>query len=204
MEQFAKLPKWGQWLVVLIVGGVLASLVYYFLIKDKQASNAALSKQIEELAGQIRQGKEAQRRLDELNRQMEVIQRDLDVLKSIIPKDPQTGTLLRAFQSFARDQNLDINKINAGMISEQEMYSQQPYTIEVTGGYHDIALLFDKLAHMRRIVNVTDMDLSSVTVKGQFAVKGLFSTMVFMQKPEPVDTQAATSGKAPEKKEAKP
>lgn len=191
MEKFASLPKWGQYLATFIVAGLLIFALWYLLIKDQRVKGEDLDKQIGDLVQNIRQGQEAQKRLDELNRQMEIILRDLEVFKSIIPLDPQTGTLLRAFQSFARDQNLDISKISPQSFQKKELYSQQPYNIQVTGGYHDIALFFDKLAHMRRIVNVSGLELTSIVKKTQPLVGAKFDAMVYMQNPEEPAVAAA-------------
>jgi type IV pilus assembly protein PilO len=191
MEKFASWPKWGQYLATFIVAGILIFALWYLLIKDQRVKGEDLDKQIGDLVQNIRQGQEAQKRLDELNRQMEIILRDLEVFKSIIPLDPQTGTLLRAFQSFARDQNLDIAKISPQAFQKKELYSQQPYSIQVTGGYHDIALFFDKLAHMRRIVNVSGLELTSVMKKNQPLVGARFDAMVYMQNPEETEVAAA-------------
>lgn len=201
MEKFAGLPKWGQYLVTVIVAGILIFAIWYLFISDQKKKLEDLQKQSEQLAQDIRQGQEAQNRLDELNRQMEIILKDLEVFKSIIPADPQTGTLLRAFQSFARDQNLEIAKISPKGFNKKEMYSEQPYAMQVVGGYHDLALFFDKLAHMRRVVNVSGLDMSSVTRKKVAAVNAKFEAMVYMQNPE---EPAATEEKKPAKPGAAP
>ena len=120
-----------------------------------------------ELDAQIRQGKEAQRRVDELNRQIDMIRRDLDVFKSIIPVDPETGKLLRVFQTYARDQNLNIASISPSAIAKKELYSEQAYKMTIGGGYHDVALFFDKIAHMRRIVNVSGLEMTAASRKGR-------------------------------------
>jgi type IV pilus assembly protein PilO len=182
MEHFAKLPQWGQFVVILIVGGLLCTAAWFYPISDWKMQMERNIAQSTELEGQIRQGKEAQKRVDELNSQIGVIRRDLEVLKSIIPVDPETGKLLRVFQSYARDQNLNIASISPTPIVAKEMYSEQAYKIVIGGGYHDVALFFDKIAHMRRIVNVQSLDMKSVSTKGQ-TVSAVFSSLVYMQNP---------------------
>lgn len=105
------------------------------------------------------------------------------MLKSIIPIDPETGKLLRVFQGYARDQNLNIVRISPSAIDKKDLYSEQSYGMEVGGGYHDLALFFDKIAHMRRIVNVTNLDMKSGGGKG-YTVSATFNSLVYMQNPE--------------------
>ncbi len=182
MEQFAKLPRWGQFVAILFVGGLICTAAWFYPLSDWKQTMEARIVQSAELDAQIRQGKEAQRRVDELNRQIDLIRRDLDVLKSIIPVDPETGKLLRVFQTYARDQNLNIASISPSAIVPKELYSEQAYKMTVGGGYHDVALFFDKIAHMRRIVNVTGLEMGSATGKGQ-TVSASFNAMVYMQNP---------------------
>jgi type IV pilus assembly protein PilO len=182
MEQFAKLPRWGQFVAILIVGGLICTAAWFYPLSDWKSTMESRIVQSAELDAQIRQGKEAQRRVDELNRQIDLIRRDLDVLKSIIPVDPETGKLLRVFQTYARDQNLNIAAISPSAIVPKELYSEQAYKMTVGGGYHDVALFFDKIAHMRRIVNVTGLEMQASTGKGQ-TVTANFNAMVYMQNP---------------------
>ncbi|MCI4398375.1 MAG: type 4a pilus biogenesis protein PilO [Acidobacteria bacterium] len=185
MEQFAKLPRWGQYLATLALGVVLLVAAWYGVISGQRQTLASLTKQSQDLEAQIRQGKEAQRRADELQRQIDLIIRELDVVKTIIPPEPETGKLLRVFQSFARDQNLDIKAISPANVTKGDLYSQQPYTVEVAGGYHDLAMFFDKLAHMRRIVNVADLDIKgSSQTKGSATITAKFQSIVYMQNPD--------------------
>jgi type IV pilus assembly protein PilO len=182
MEQFARLPRWGQFVSILIVGALICTAAWFYPLSDWKSTMESRIVQSAELDAQIRQGKEAQRRVDELNRQIDLIRRDLDVLKSIIPVDPETGKLLRVFQTYARDQNLNIAAISPSAIAPKELYSEQAYKMTVGGGYHDVALFFDKIAHMRRIVNVTGLDMTATTGKGQ-TVTANFNAMVYMQNP---------------------
>lgn len=191
MEKFASLPKWGQYLATCIVAGLLIFALWYLVIADQVAKGKELSGQIDQLQQDIRLGQEAQRRVNELTTKLDSLRREMEVFKTIIPLDPQTGTLLRAFQSFARDQNLDIARISPQAVQKKELYSQQPYNMQVTGGYHDIALFFDKLAHMRRIVNVSGLELTSVVKKRQPTVGAKFDAMVYMQNIEEPEEKAA-------------
>lgn len=183
MEQFAKLPLWGQWVVILLICGLLGVASWFWPISGWKVKMEKQQKQVDELDGQIRQGREAQRRVDELNRQIDTILRDLELLKSIMPLDPETGKLLRVFQGYARDQNLDIRVISPKAIVKKDLYSEQAFGLEVGGGYHDIALFFDKIAHMRRIVNITNLDMKASSKKN-VTVDAKFNSMVYMQNPE--------------------
>jgi type IV pilus assembly protein PilO len=183
MERFVKLPRWAQFLVVLLLAGLIFGAAWFAFLSDQRSTMQSRLQQRDELKGQIQQGREAQRRVDELNRQIDGILRDLEVLKSIIPTDPETGKLLRVFQSYARDQNLNIVKITPSPITQKDLYSEQAYEITVGGGYHDLAMFFDKIAHMRRIVNISGLSIGAAKSRGQ-TISASFNSLVYMQNPE--------------------
>jgi len=184
MEQFAKFPRAVQFVLVIVIGALLLGGSYWFVIKGQRQTLASLNKQSLDLDSQIRQGKEAQRRVDELQRQIDMIVRELEVVKSIIPVEPETGKLLRVFQSFARDQNLAIRAISPKTIQKRDLYSEQAYDVEIVGGYHDLAMFMDKLAHMRRIVNVGSLEVKGATGQGPATITAKFQSLVYMQNPE--------------------
>ncbi len=68
-------------------------------------------------------------------------------------------------------------------ITKKDLYSEQAYGIDVQGGYHDLALFFDKIAHMRRIVNISNLDMGASNKKGA-TVSAKFNALVYMQNPE--------------------
>lgn len=183
MDKFVKLPRWAQWLSVLVVCGLFFAVMWLTLLSSQRDKIKSQTRDRDNLASEILRGKEAQARVAELNRQLDGIRRDLEVLKSIIPVNPETGQLLRVFQSFARDQNLGIVKINPSQITKQDLYSEQIYKIEVTGDYNNLALFFDKIAHMRRIVNINNLKMSA-SRGGRGTIKADFSSLVYMQNPD--------------------
>lgn len=183
MEQFAKLPIWGQLVVVLLLCGLIVVTAWFWPISGQRSTLENRIKTRDDLEVQIRKGKEAQRRVDELNRQIDTIRHDLELLKSIMPLEPETGKLLRVFQSYARDQNLNILRISPSPTSSKDLYSEQGYGMSVQGGYHDVALFFDKIAHMRRIVNVVGLTMRGINARSA-TLQADFTSMVYMQNPD--------------------
>jgi type IV pilus assembly protein PilO len=183
MEQFAKLPMWGQVVVVLLLCALISIGAWFWPISGQRETLENRIKTRDDLEVQIRQGKEAQRRVDELNRQIDTIRHDLELLKSIMPMEPETGKLLRVFQGYARDQNLNILKISPSPTANKELYTEQGYGMSMTGGYHDMALFFDKIAHMRRIVNIVNLQMKGISQRNA-TVQADFSSMVYMQNPD--------------------
>ena len=184
MEQLSKLPKMAQFIIALVIGVVILVAGYFLIIKGQIQTNKNLQKKSQDLQSQIQQGKEAVKNEESLKLQIEQIMKELEIVKTIIPADPETGKLLRVFQNLARDLNLTFTTISPKQITSGELYNQQAYDIEVTGGYHQLAQFFDKLAHLRRVVNIEGLTIKAATSsKDASTITAKFQAIIYMQNP---------------------
>lgn len=185
MEQLSKLPKMAQFIIALVIGVVILVAGYFLIIKGQIQTNKNLQKKSQDLQSQIQQGKEAVKNEESLKLQIEQIMKELEIVKTIIPADPETGKLLRVFQNLARDLNLTFTTISPKQITSGELYNQQAYDIEVTGGYHQLAQFFDKLAHLRRVVNIEGLTIKAATSsKDASTITAKFQAIIYMQNPD--------------------
>jgi len=182
MEQLAKLPKSAQYIIALVLGAAILAAGYFFVIKGQKQTFNNLEKKSGELQSQIQQGKEAAKKAELLAIQIEQIRKELEIVKTIIPEDPETGKLLRVFQNLARDLSLTFTTISPKAITPGELYNQQAYDIEVKGGYHQLAQFFDKLAHLRRVVNVENLSIKASSAKDA-VIQSKFQAVIYTQNP---------------------
>lgn len=183
MEQLAKLPKSAQYIISIVIGAAILAAGYFFIIKGQAKKFDSLEKKSGELQSQIQQGKEAAKKAELLAIQIEQIKKELEIVKTIIPEDPETGKLLRVFQNLARDLNLTFTTISPKKITPGDLYNQQAYDIEVRGGYHQLAQFFDKLAHLRRVVNVDNLSIKASTAKDA-VIQSKFQAIIYTQNPD--------------------
>ena len=47
-----------------------------------------------------------------------------------------------------------------------DFYEEIPVKIKLSGGYHELALFFDKVANLSRIVNIKDLAISEANIYG--------------------------------------
>ena len=87
--------------------------------------------------------------------------------------------LLKEISEKGRKSGLEIKKFEPGDemdVSNNDYVKQLPITMSVEGGFHEIAIFFDKISAMERIVHVKNIDISieeenqndvSLTVEGK-------------------------------------
>jgi Tfp pilus assembly protein PilO len=84
------------------------------------------------------------------------------------------------------------------VLTDREFFSEWPISVNVEGTYHNLALFFDRISRFSRIINIEDLEISSLqTSKGNHTISSTFTAKTFVYKePEPPqpDEQAAAPG----------
>ena len=87
---------------------------------------------------------------------------------------------------------------------KQTLHAEVPVEMAVRGGYHQIALFFDKVRHLDRIVNIANMSITNPEPQagGQPRIESSFfaTTYRFLSKEEQEKQQQAEEEKAKKKK----
>jgi type IV pilus assembly protein PilO len=66
-----------------------------------------------------------------------------------------------------------------------DFYAEIPVSIEVNGGYHNLALFFDRVARLSRIVNIENIDIAdSGKEPGMLEMKCTAVTYQFLESTE--------------------
>src|SRR5439155_13253821 len=72
----------------------------------------------------------------------------------------------------AQQSGLRLDRFEIQSESQQGDFAQVPVKMSVRGSYHEIAVFFDRLAKMPRIVNVTDLQMTQPTMENKKIVVG--------------------------------
>jgi type IV pilus assembly protein PilO len=178
---FKKLPPMGQIGLAAAIGAGLIFLQFKMAPADlsaKQRKVATLAEQLEKKEAEIRKGKQAYAKLEELQRDIAGLERKLTDLRQILPTQPEMGDLLKWIKSLADQTNLDLRIFNPQSLAEQEFLREQPIKMEVVGNYHQLGLFFDRVSKYARIINVEDVKMipnsdktTRATIKATFTAK---------------------------------
>ncbi|WP_251977079.1 type IV pilus inner membrane component PilO [Salinicola avicenniae] len=94
-----------------------------------------------------------------MERQMAELDQRMQQVLRMLPGDAEVPALLDAISDAAREQQLDIDSITLRPAVTRDFYLEQPFDIEVRGGYHQIAAFLARVAAMPRIVTLHDFTL---------------------------------------------
>lgn len=161
LERILELPPRQR--VLLLVGGVaLLFFVYaYFLYWPRSAEIDDKEQHKTELALDRDRKKAMVANLERTRK--EVAQLDGDLRKAVaqLPDTKEIPDLLSSVSSLGRESGLEILQFRQRPEKFEEFYAEVPVDILVRGNYHQVAAFFDKVGHMARIVNVTNVNTKS-------------------------------------------
>lgn len=188
------------WAVVCVVVG----LVYYFLgfqprlqeLRRLDDTYARLGRELREnqaIADNLALVKEEVRRLDQ----------KLAAALEKLPNKEEIPNLLRTVSDLGRESGLEFLLFKPAPPVPKEFYAEVPLEIQVLGRYHDVALFFDRVGKLPRIVTIQDLDLGGAKQSGgsvKLTASCKATTFKFL---EPAEKEALDKAKAEAAKKKK-
>jgi type IV pilus assembly protein PilO len=158
-EKVARLPKsYRVMLIAGLVALVLGAYTYAFYMPARQ-QRAAVEAQERDLERQVG---EVRALVDNLPVFEEELTRLEDKLKRALrqlPDSKELPVLLTDVSSLGKNAGLEVKAFRPHDEIPRDFYAEVPIEIEFSGGYHDIARFFDRVAKLPRIVNVGHLEM---------------------------------------------
>ena len=106
------------------------------------------------------------KKLDELRAEVKTLEARLQILTEQLPPGSEVSGLLRQIQNLVSQSGLTLKlwKPSARKTHASGLYEEIPITIDLTGGYHDAGLFFDRVSKLTRIVNMRNLKMSGATM----------------------------------------
>ena len=174
-EQILSLPPRQRFLIY-GGGATLIVFLYIFLfyiprsaeIATKQERILSLDKERAKLQALLKDREKTRAEISE-------VEGRFNEVKAQLPEQKEIPELLRQVSNLGRDSGLEVTLFRQKAENLHDLYAEVPVEMAVRGGYHQIALFFDKVRHLDRIVNVSDLSLKNAQpVDGQMYVEASF------------------------------
>lgn len=177
----------------LIVGSLLFAAGYWVVVRAERAEIEAQHQHLAELQQRLERGRAASRDLSRAREELRRRQLRLDRLLRVLPARRNTSDLMRRIRRLTEEGNLDLTLFRPGDFVERDFYSEWPIVIQVDGTYHNLGVLFDRISHLPRIVNVDELLITPLpegsargdrTVHANFTAKSFIYTETAAQEPQ--------------------
>lgn len=183
-----------------IIFGLLgAYLLWSQMVSPERQRLATATAKSEELNKKLDQAKAAERKYNELQKQIVESTGQLEKLKALLPVEENLGSLLSNLGRVAQESNLRIIRLEPSVkLSERGFFNQREFKMAIEGGYHDVATYFDKVGRFRRIITIRSPQMKRTGSGGGLGGRRIlveFSAYTYLQKPMEAPPQPAAAGK---------
>jgi type IV pilus assembly protein PilO len=121
------------------------------------------------------------------------------VMKSL-PEKEEIPSLLSNISLSGQDAGLEFVLFQPKKEVKKDFYAEIPVSIKVTGNYHNVAVFFDKVARLPRVVNIRNITMSPAKGKERLSTGCTAVTYKFIDKPKKKKKKKSTSRKSKKKK----
>jgi type IV pilus assembly protein PilO len=138
---------------------LLAVAFIYFLYLPIQEEINATEEEIVRLEQKLNQAKVRAKRREALEQEYAEVDAQFKEALKLLPDSKEIPSLLTTLSRLGADASLDIRHVRLQKDRPKDFYMEIPVSLEVSGPYHNVAVFFDKVGHMERIVNILNVSM---------------------------------------------
>jgi type IV pilus assembly protein PilO len=141
---------------------VLAGLFVWLVYLPKSEEIAAARQEIAKLQVKLNQAKLKARALSKFEAEYAEVDAQFTEALNLLPNTKEIPSLLKAITQLGTDSQLDFMLFSPQRERPKDFYMEIPVSIEVSGSYHNVAVFFDKVGRMERIINILNVSMNPV------------------------------------------
>ena len=160
---FSKIEKLSKIQRILIFSGVFALIIAIFifvLYKPKLEKIGKLKKELGTLEKKLVVAKKNAADLEKFKKMMQEAEVQFKTAMKALPEKEEIPSLLTSISRSGQDVGLEFLEFTPKADVRKEFYAEIPVVMKVKGGYHDLAIFFDKVARLSRIVNIKNISMA--------------------------------------------
>ena len=182
MGAFKTIPTVQKLAIVSMVLIGIAALFYYYIENPQQEVLTQLTAEIGRLDQDIQINKAKTRSLEDLKRVNAELEQQLAKNQEQLPPEDEAATLLKQISDLCIRIGLNFKLWKPGARAEDssKLFVRMPVDVEMNGGYHTLALFFDRISKLPRIINVSKIKMGGgKTERGRVSIQTTFELTAF-------------------------
>ena len=186
---------------ILIFSGVFVLIIaifVYVLFKPKLEKISSLGNELDNLEKKLVVAKKNAEDLESFQAKMQEAELQFKTAMKALPEKEEIPSLLTSISRSGQDVGLEFLLFEPKTEVRKDFYAEIPVAMQVKGGYHDLAMFFDKVARLSRIVNIKNIAMGRTKDSQELSASCTAVTYKFVE-PAP-DKPAAKKGKPARKK----
>ncbi len=161
LEKIAALSQVHRILICAGTFLLLGALFFYFIYMPKASKINKLETQFDDLQVKLTKARAAARDFDKYQKKYKEAQANFKLALQLLPDKKEIPNLLESISKSGTRSGLEFLLFKPETEVSKGFYAEIPVKIQVMGGYHNLAMFFDQVARLSRIVNI-----SNIKIKG--------------------------------------
>ncbi|MFC1516020.1 type 4a pilus biogenesis protein PilO [Thermodesulfobacteriota bacterium] len=142
-----------------------------------------MSEEYEKLDSKLQTLKIKARKLKKLQADLKAAEDKFKIVRRALPDQKDIPNLLAAISNSGQESGLNFLLFQPGGVITKDFYAEIPVTLNVEGSYHNVAVFFDRIARLPRIVNVSNLTMGQGQGAKTLGTSLTASTYQFIDKP---------------------
>jgi type IV pilus assembly protein PilO len=159
-ERVEKLSKLQRILISSIFFLLIVGVFAYFLYWPKFEKINSLSKELEKLENELSIAKKNAADLKKFQAQMKEAEAQFKLAMKKLPEKEEIPSLLSSISTSGQEVGLEFLLFEPKPEKNKEFYAEIPVAMNIKGDYHNLAIFFDQVARLSRIVNIENIQMS--------------------------------------------
>ncbi len=166
IERLAKLPR-GQRFLLYIGLYVLVGVMFVFTIYYPSMNELdSLKSNRENLKRQKAQVEARVANKESFDQELDRLTKELSIALTELPSDREIPGLLKGISQLGKKVGLEVRRFTPLPEERREYVAEVPVELEVEGSFHEVAMFFDRLSKMNRVVYVQDIEMGRAVERG--------------------------------------
>ncbi len=206
IARISKVPLPQRALVLILVLALIVVICYMSLISPKEEEIKQSELRIKALDAQLVRKRAIARNLSRYRIEVERLKQRLNEALTLLPNEAEIPELLQKIATLVEQSDCEMSTFEPQGEIVSGFYAKIPVKMAIVGNYHSVAVFFDKISKLARIVNVTNINLKAPKLDNKKVVldaEFTATTFKFVERKAPSKTAgkgAKVRGKAKARK----
>ena len=142
---------------------VLVAVFVWFFYLPKTDEITKVNQRISQLQTKLNRAVVRARALKKFEAEYAEVNVQFQEALNLLPNTKEIPTLLKSITQLGTDSQLEFRLFSPQRERAKDFYMEIPVSIEVSGTYHDVAVFFDRVGRMERIINILNVSMKPVS-----------------------------------------
>ncbi len=187
LTRLERMPAPQRFVMLGLIAFGVAALYWFLFYGAKQTELEVLDRKLTTIEADVVKSRAVAANFKTFMKELEDLKARLNVAVQRLPDSTELPGLLTDVTSLGKKTGLEFRSFRPKKEVKRGFYAEVPIDIELRGTYHNVAVFFDKIAHLPRIVRISKVSMSVADDRKDppvLKVKGVAQTFRFVEQSE--------------------